>query len=63
MRQIKVNRASVQNIIPNTQRIESRSAMIGINPSAKISLMRSISSMVLVVKVPMGVLSNWRRFR
>ena len=51
------------NMMPSTQRMDSRSAMIGIRPSAKISLMRSISSMVRVVRVPIGVWSNWRRFR
>ena len=35
---------------------------MGINPSANTSLILSISSTVLVVNVPIGVLSNWERF-
>jgi hypothetical protein len=34
------------------------SAIMGISPSEKISLILSISLIVLVVKVPIGVLSN-----
>ena len=41
--------------------IDNKSAIIGINPSEKISLMDSMSFMVRVVKVPIGVLSNCER--
>jgi hypothetical protein len=43
--------------------IDNRSAMIGINPSLKISFTDSISLIVLVVSVPIGVLSNWDKLR
>jgi hypothetical protein len=42
--------------------MESKSAKIGINPSANTSLILSISSTVLVVNVPIGVLSKCERF-
>src|SRR6476620_3923934 len=58
---INVNRQSIQNITPSTQTMDKRSAMIGTKPSEKISLMDSISLIVLVVSVPIGVLSNWER--
>jgi len=37
--------------------IDRKSAMIGISPSLKMSLIDSISLMVRVVSVPIGVLS------
>ena len=37
--------------------------MIGTKPSEKISLIDSMSLIVLVVNVPIGVLSNWERLR
>ena len=58
---ISVNCQSVQNIKPSTQTIESKSAMIGTRPSENISLMDSMSLIVRVVNVPMGVLSNCER--
>ena len=58
---INVSCQSIQNITPSTQKIESKSAMIGTNPSEKISLIDSMSLIVLVVNVPMGVLSNCER--
>ena len=56
-------RQSDKNINNRIEIIESRSEMIGINPFEKISLIDSISLIVLVVKVPIGVLSNCRRFK
>src|SRR5260221_13597118 len=58
---ISVSRQSIQNITPSTHTIERRSAIIGTNPSEKISLMDSISLIVRVVNVPIGVLSNCER--
>ena len=43
--------------------MDNKSAMIGINPSLKISLMDSMSFIVRVVSVPIGVVSNWERLR
>ena len=60
---MKVSCQSVQNINTSTQTIESRSARMGTSPSEKISLMDSISLIVLVVSVPIGVLSNCERLR
>src|SRR5882672_2301157 len=60
-RQIKVSRQSTQNIKNKMDTMDSRSAIMGISPSEKISLMASMSLMVRVVSVPMGVLSNWER--
>lgn len=57
IRAIKVKRQSDQSIYPRTQPIESRSAIMGTSPSAKISLTDSISLTVRVVSVPIGVLS------
>ena len=46
------------NIVVRVTIMVSKSAKMGIKPSEKISLILSISLMVLVVKVPIGVLSN-----
>ena len=43
--------------------MERISAMIGMSPSEKISLIDSTSFTVLVVNVPIGVLSNCERFK
>ena len=43
--------------------ITNKSEIIGIKPSLKISLMLSISFMVRVVSVPIGVVSNCFRFK
>src|ERR1700694_5178161 len=60
-RQIRVSFQSAMNMNKRIETIESRSAIIGISPSEKISLMASISLIVRVVRVPIGVLSNWER--
>ena len=57
-KQISVNFQLIKNIVIKVTMMVKKSAKIGISPSEKISLMLSISLMVLVVKVPMGVLSN-----
>ena len=57
-RLINVNRQSTKNINSKIEIIERRSDTIGISPSEKISLMDSISLIVRVVRVPIGVLSN-----
>ena len=62
-RQISESFQSTTNITIRTEIIESRSAIMGISPSEKISLIDSISLMVRVVRVPMGVLSNCERFK
>ncbi len=62
-RQIRVSRQSARNMNSSTERIDNRSAIIGISPSEKISLIASMSLIVRVVNVPMGVLSNWERLR
>ena len=54
-RLIRESRQSTPNMNNKIEIIESKSEMIGINPLAKISLMDSISLIVLVVKVPIGV--------
>ena len=58
IKQINVNCQLIKNIVVKVTTMVKKSAMMGINPSEKISLMLSISLMVLVVNVPMGVLSN-----
>ena len=60
---MSVNLQSIQNMVASVKMMESKSATMGIRPSAKISLILSISLMVRVVRVPMGVLSNWLRFK
>jgi hypothetical protein len=57
----RVSHGSIVNMTVKTQTMESRSAMMGTSPSEKISLIDSISLIVLVVSVPIGVLSNWER--
>ena len=54
-RQTNVSLQSTKNINPKIEMIERKSAMMGTRPSEKISLMASISLMVLVVRVPIGV--------
>ncbi len=63
MRLISESFQLVKNITTRITMMESRSAIIGISPSEKISLMLSMSLIVRVVRVPIGVVSNWRRFR
>src|ERR1700757_4849639 len=46
-----------KNMYIRIERMDNRSAMMGTSPSLKISLMDSMSLIVLVVNVPMGVLS------
>ena len=58
IKQIKVNSQLIKNIVAKVTTIVKKSAIIGINPSEKISLILSISLIVLVVNVPIGVLSN-----
>ena len=58
IKQIKVNCQLIKNMVVKVTIIVNISAMIGISPSEKISLILSISLIVLVVNVPMGVLSN-----
>ena len=58
IKQIKVNCQLIKNIVVKVTIIVNMSAIIGISPSEKISLILSISLIVLVVNVPMGVLSN-----
>ena len=58
IKQIKVNFQSITNMVMSVTIIVNKSANIGIKPSEKISLMLSISLIVLVVNVPIGVLSN-----
>ena len=60
---ISVSFQLIQNMVANVIRMVSRSAMMGISPSEKTSLILSISLMVRVVRVPIGVLSNWRNSR
>ena len=62
-RHTKVRRQSIQNMVTSVNTMVSKSATIGIKPSLKISLMLSMSLMVRVVSVPIGVVSNWRRLR
>ena len=54
-RQTSVDRQSTKNIKHKMEMIESISAMMGTRPSEKISLIASISLIVLVVSVPIGV--------
>ena len=62
-RLISDKRQSAVNINSSMAMMESKSEIIGIRPLEKISLMDSISFMVRVVNVPIGVLSNCRKFR
>ena len=57
------NCQSTPNIKSKIDMIDSRSEIIGMRPLEKISLIDSISLIVLVVRVPIGVVSNWRRLR
>ena len=54
-RLINVNRQSTKNMNNKIEMIDSRSDIIGIRPSEKMSFTDSISLMVRVVNVPMGV--------
>ena len=58
IRQINVNFQLIKNMVVKVTTMVKKSAIIGINPSEKISLILSISLIVLVVNVPIGVLSN-----
>ena len=58
IKQIKVNSQLIKNMVVKVTIIVNISAIMGISPSEKISLILSISLIVLVVNVPMGVLSN-----
>ena len=58
IKHINVNFQLIKNIVAKVTIIVNKSAKMGINPSEKISLILSISLMVLVVNVPIGVLSN-----
>ena len=60
IKQIKVSCQLIKNIVVKVTTIVSKSAIMGINPSEKMSLILSISLMVRVVNVPIGVLSNCR---